>query len=502
MAGILRMGPNSAQGFGPLVSVNGPPGTGKSWLVRDLVAEIVVRRARKIAGKNYSREVFDDQQSVTFNLPGGRTETFTPFARDVIKDSFILVASNNNAAIRNITDALPRSYTRRPNVTDDRLAAGRPAYTYWRDCALGVFAHAAGIASGKKNSQKGAEAAVKRVSADAERSLQEMRNDMLGRVNRPEMVWGLVSATLGSRRNCQLIARSVLGVGGRNIFGSQIQNQIDDWVRECEFRHELPEDVWMRAREAFLELDRRVEERRQRMTERLSRMAPPPAFQKPLSEDPQQHKSSLWVDEEFENLRSELFEAALTLHAATLGAQSDWAKKGFRAVGVYLTENAPSFTAGSGIDIFEFLSFLIPVLSTTLASTSRLLAHVNPGEIAWVIIDEASQASAQSAVGLLNRAERAVVLGDPRQLMPVVSMPQPLDAFLRSRYPSVDVSGPRMSVHCSLWLIKPWKSGRLFMIRSPRATFGRDCRFVPIGAVKVPCSRSPIHFPTAAKWCR
>ena len=78
------------------------------------------------------------------------------------------------------------------------------------------------------------------------------------------------------------------------------------------------------------------------MTERLSRMAPPLAFQKPLSEDPQQHKSSLWVDEEFENLRSELFEAALTLHAATLGAQSDWAKKGFRAVGVYLTENAPS----------------------------------------------------------------------------------------------------------------------------------------------------------------
>ena len=63
---------------------------------------------------------------------------------------------------------------------------------------------------------------------------------------------------------------------------------------------------------------------------------------------------------------------------------------------------------------------------------------MNPGEIAWVIIDEASQASAQSAVGLLNRAERAVVLGDPRQLMPVVSMPQPLDAFLRSRYPSVD----------------------------------------------------------------
>ena len=467
MAGILRMGPNSAQGFGPLVSVNGPPGTGKSWLVRDLVAEIVVRRARKIAGKNYSREVFDDQQSVTFNLPGGRTETFTPFARDVIKDSFILVASNNNAAIRNITDALPRSYTRRPNVTDDRSAAGRPAYTYWRDCALGVFAHAAGIASGKKNSQKGAEAAVKRLSADAERSLQEMRNDMLGRVNRPEMVWGLVSATLGSRRNCQLIARSVLGVGGRNIFGSQIQNQIDDWVRECEFRHELPEDVWMRAREAFLELDCRVEERRQRMTERLSRMAPPLAFQKPLSEDPQQHKSSLWVDEEFENLRSELFEAALTLHAATLGAQSDWAKKGFRAVGVYLTENAPSFTAGSGIDIFEFLSFLIPVLSTTLASTSRLLAHVNPGEIAWVIIDEASQASAQSAVGLLNRAERAVVLGDPRQLMPVVSMPQPLDAFLRSRYPSVDrLWSPHVS-SCSLWLIKPWKSGRLFADQLP-----------------------------------
>ena len=66
----------TSKGESPIICLVGPPGTGKSWLVRDLVAEIVVRRARKIAGKNYSREVFNDQQSVTFNLPGGRTETF------------------------------------------------------------------------------------------------------------------------------------------------------------------------------------------------------------------------------------------------------------------------------------------------------------------------------------------------------------------------------------------------------------------------------------------
>ena len=140
LSAILRMGPDQEKGFGPLLSVNGPPGTGKSWLVRELTAEIVVRRARKIAAKASSREVFAEERTVEIALSGDRTESFTPFAEDVIKDSLILLASNNNAALRNITDAMPRSYGRRPNIRDARTGGERPAFSYWRDCALGVMA--------------------------------------------------------------------------------------------------------------------------------------------------------------------------------------------------------------------------------------------------------------------------------------------------------------------------------------------------------------------------
>ena len=64
--------------FGPLVSLNGPPGTGKSWLLRDIVAEIVVRRAKKVAMLESSAEVFHEGALVSFSAGPNRTWSMTP----------------------------------------------------------------------------------------------------------------------------------------------------------------------------------------------------------------------------------------------------------------------------------------------------------------------------------------------------------------------------------------------------------------------------------------
>ena len=72
--------------------------------------------------------------------------------------------------------------------------------------------------------------------------------------------------------------------------------------------------------------------------------------------------------------------------------------------------------------LFQTLFLLTPVISSTFASVGRLLRDMEtPGSIGTLIIDEAGQAQPQMAVGALFRARKAIVVGDPKQVEPVVT---------------------------------------------------------------------------------
>ncbi|MGJ8628664.1 MAG: DEAD/DEAH box helicase [Sulfitobacter sp.] len=83
---------------GGLFSVNGPPGTGKTTLLRDIIAENVTRRAAILAGLNSPRAAFLDGK---FGTIAHLIPELTGFE--------MVVASSNNAAVENISRDLPKS---------------------------------------------------------------------------------------------------------------------------------------------------------------------------------------------------------------------------------------------------------------------------------------------------------------------------------------------------------------------------------------------------------
>ena len=149
-------------------------------------------------------------------------------------------------------------------------------------------------------------------------------------------------------------------------------------------------------------------------------------FYEAIKESENSQNACPWTFDEYDMAREELFFASLQVRKAFI-LESPYIK---RNLFVYEAYNNGKYTMEEKKEmfphLFNSLSIVIPVLSSTFASVGRFLKHAGNMSLGMLIIDESGQAVPQSALGAIYRTRRAVVVGDPLQVEPVVTIPKVL----------------------------------------------------------------------------
>ncbi len=135
-----------------------------------------------------------------------------------------------------------------------------------------------------------------------------------------------------------------------------------------------------------------------------------------------------WIPDTLHRKREALFLAALALHRAFIDAAAQKVLHNLSVLMDVLQNGPPKDPAKLALlgDLWSTLFLVVPVLSTTFASVDAMFGELGAGSFGWLLIDEAGQALPQAAVGAVMRARRVVVVGDPLQVPPVVSLPDRL----------------------------------------------------------------------------
>lgn len=143
---------------------------------------------------------------------------------------------------------------------------------------------------------------------------------------------------------------------------------------------------------------------------------------------------SPWFDGALFSARQELFCQAMALHESFIAHSWPKMKNNLSAlIAIEQGEFSVHDVTGGVERLWDSLFMVVPVISTTFASFARMFDGWERESIGWLLIDEAGQATPQAATGAIWRSQRVVVVGDPRQLVPVVSLPPQLMVPLMER---------------------------------------------------------------------
>lgn len=141
--------------------------------------------------------------------------------------------------------------------------------------------------------------------------------------------------------------------------------------------------------------------------------------------------SNPWFDENYRVEQSKLFVSALGVRKQFLYENI----KNIKAA-VSIWRNQSKYMGNKRlINIsWNWINLTIPVISSTFASFSRMLKNIDENVLGHTFVDEAGQALPQAAVGAVFRSKNIMVVGDPFQIKPVLTLDEGILALLSKIY--------------------------------------------------------------------